>query len=53
MGAVVRKITKVGRVTLPVEVREKLGIEEGDSLEIFINGDEIQLKKVVEDDEEG
>ena len=37
---IVRKIDELGRVVIPKETREQLGIAEKDSLEIFIEGDE-------------
>jgi AbrB family looped-hinge helix DNA binding protein len=41
------KVTSKGRVTIPVEVRTALGIEVGTYLEIFEDGNEIRLRKVV------
>lgn len=41
----VRKIDDLGRIVIPKEIRRQLGIKEGDSLEIFINEDEIVLRK--------
>ncbi|SCY14331.1 AbrB/MazE/SpoVT family DNA-binding domain-containing protein [Lysinibacillus fusiformis] len=41
----VRKVDELGRITLPKELRRMLGIENGDSAEIFIDGDQIILKK--------
>ena len=41
----IRKIDDLGRVVVPKELRRTLGIENGDPLEIFINGDQIILKK--------
>lgn len=37
---IVRKIDELGRVVIPKETREQLGIAEKDSLEIFIEGDQ-------------
>jgi len=42
---IVRKVDELGRVVLPIELRRNLGIEEKDSLEIYVNGDEVVLKK--------
>ena len=42
---IVRKIDDLGRVVLPIELRRTLGISERDSLEIFVDGDNIVLKK--------
>ena len=42
---IVRKVDELGRITLPKELRRTLGIESGDPAEIFIDGDQIILKK--------
>ncbi|WP_019636152.1 AbrB/MazE/SpoVT family DNA-binding domain-containing protein [Paenibacillus fonticola] len=42
---IVRKIDNLGRVVLPKELRETLGIAEQDPLEIFVDGDKIILRK--------
>lgn len=42
---IVRKVDELGRIVLPVELRRTLGINEKDSLEIYVNGDHIILKK--------
>ena len=42
---IVRKVDELGRVVLPIELRRNLGIEEKDPLEIYINGEEIILRK--------
>lgn len=42
---IVRRIDDLGRVVIPREIRKKFGIEKGDQLEIFVNKDEIVLKK--------
>ena len=42
---IVRKVDELGRVVLPIELRRNLGIGEKDELEIFINDDQIVLKK--------
>ena len=42
---ITRKIDELGRVVLPIELRRKLGISERDSLEIYVDGDSIILKK--------
>lgn len=41
------KVTSKGQITLPVEVRLALGIEDGAYLELSKHGDEIRLRKVV------
>ncbi len=42
---VVRQIDPLGRIVLPIEMRNVLGIEKKDALEIFVDGDNIILKK--------
>lgn len=42
---IVRRIDDLGRVVIPREIRKQFGIKEGDPLEIFVNKDEIILRK--------
>ena len=42
---ITRKIDELGRVVLPIELRRKMDIGEKDSLEIYVDGDSIILKK--------
>lgn len=42
---IVRDIDKLGRFVIPVELRNKLGIENGDAIEIFAEQGRIVLKK--------
>lgn len=42
---IVRKVDELGRVVLPIELRKTLDINIKDSLEIFVNNDNIILKK--------
>ncbi len=42
---VVRKVDELGRIVLPVELRKNLDINIKDSLEIFVDGDSVILKK--------
>lgn len=42
---VVRKIDELGRIVIPIELRNKLGISEKDPMEIFVEGSNIVLKK--------
>jgi AbrB family looped-hinge helix DNA binding protein len=41
------KVTSKGQVTIPIEVRDAFGIDEGTYLEVSEEGDEIRLRKVV------
>ncbi len=42
---IVRKVDDLGRIVLPVELRRTLGIDIKDPLEIFVDGDQVILKK--------
>ena len=42
---VVRKMDELGRIVLPIELRRTLDIEEKDALEIYVDGENIILKK--------
>ncbi len=42
---IVRKVDELGRIVLPIELRRTLDIELKDSLEIYVDGNSIILKK--------
>ncbi len=42
---VIRRIDDLGRVVIPKEIRKNLRIKDGDNLEIFVQNEEIILKK--------
>lgn len=42
---IIRRIDDLGRVVIPKEIRKNLRIKEGDNLEIFVQNEEIILKK--------
>lgn len=42
---IVRKVDELGRVVLPIELRRTLNIKEKDPLEIYVDHEEIILKK--------
>jgi len=42
---IVRKVDELGRIVLPIELRRTLNIEEKDSLEIYVDGSSIVLRK--------
>ena len=48
---ITRRIDDLGRVVLPIELRRMLGIEVKDSLEIFVDGDSVILRKYRKDTE--
>ena len=41
----VRKIDELGRIVLPIEIRQSLDIKERDALEIFMRDDGVFIKK--------
>jgi len=42
---IVRKVDELGRIVLPIELRRTLNIAERDTMEIFVEGSSIVLKK--------
>ena len=42
---IVRRVDELGRVVIPMELRNKLGIAVKDPIEIFVDGSNIVLKK--------
>ena len=42
---IVRRIDELGRVVIPIEMRNKLNIQEKDPMEIYSYGNSIVLKK--------
>ncbi|MBQ1229250.1 MAG: AbrB/MazE/SpoVT family DNA-binding domain-containing protein [Firmicutes bacterium] len=42
---IVRPVDPLGRVVIPVELRRTLNIKTDDSLEVFVDGEYIMLKK--------
>ncbi len=42
---VIRRIDELGRIVLPKEIRRNLGIRDGENLEIFVEDNQIVLKK--------
>ena len=42
---IVRKIDELGRIGLPIEMRHTMHIEPRDSMEIFVDGNSIILRK--------
>jgi len=47
---IVRRLDELGRITLPIELRRSMNIEEHDPFEIFIEGDAIVLRKYEDTD---
>ncbi|MDT8718286.1 AbrB/MazE/SpoVT family DNA-binding domain-containing protein [Clostridium sp. 19966] len=42
---IVRKVDELGRIVIPRELRKVKGINEQDPLEIYVDGDDIILRK--------
>ena len=42
---IVRKVDELGRVVIPIEIRNQFGIAEKDPIEIYVEGSSIVLKK--------
>jgi transcriptional pleiotropic regulator of transition state genes len=42
---IIRRVDELGRVVLPIELRNKFGITEKDPMEIYVDGSTIILKK--------
>jgi transcriptional pleiotropic regulator of transition state genes len=42
---IVRKVDELGRVVIPKEMRKSLNIENGDEVEILLQGDFVAVKK--------
>ena len=42
---IIRRIDDLGRIVIPKELRKSLRIKNGDSLEIFVDQEDIILKK--------
>lgn len=44
-AGIVRTVDALGRIVLPAEIREKLGVRENDGLELLWDGDRLLLQK--------
>lgn len=47
---IVRHLDDLGRITLPIELRRNLQMEEHEALEILVDGDTIVLRKHINGD---
>ena len=45
---IVRRVDELGRVVIPIEIRNKFGIAEKDPIEIYVEGSNIVLKNLSE-----
>lgn len=41
----IRRIDELGRIVIPKDIRKKLHIKDNESLEIYVEGEEIRIKK--------
>ena len=44
-GGIIRNTDSLGRIVIPKEIRRTLRIRDGESLEIYVDGEQIILKK--------
>lgn len=42
---IIRKVDELGRIVIPIELRRTLDVAERDEMEIFMDGDQIVLRK--------
>lgn len=49
---IIRRVDDLGRIVIPKETRRILGIKESDPMEIFIDGEDIIIRKYKEESEE-
>ena len=42
---IIRKVDELGRIVIPIEIRDSLYIKEKDKMEIYVHNDSIVLKK--------
>lgn len=47
---IIRHIDELGRITLPIELRRSLGINERDLIQVYVDDEKIILKKFFEGD---
>ena len=46
-AGIIRKIDRLGRLVLPIDLRRSLEFAEGDTLEITVEGTEIHVRKFI------
>ncbi|MHB1841844.1 MAG: AbrB/MazE/SpoVT family DNA-binding domain-containing protein [Sulfobacillus sp.] len=44
----IRRVDRLGRMVLPKELRDRLGIADGDAVQIWVDGDQVMLAKHIE-----
>lgn len=40
------KVTRNSQITIPKDIRDKIGIKEGDKVEVSVEGDKVVIRKV-------
>lgn len=48
--SVTRKIDELGRIVIPSDFREELGMEPGEKVEIYVDGERVILKRTIKTD---
>ncbi|MCI8548397.1 MAG: AbrB/MazE/SpoVT family DNA-binding domain-containing protein [Bacilli bacterium] len=43
---IARRVDELGRIVIPIEIRNQFNIAEKDTIEIYVHGDSIILKKI-------
>lgn len=46
----IRKVDELGRIVIPIEIRNNMGIKEKDTMEIFMQGKDIFIQKATTDE---
>ena len=49
---IIRRVDDLGRIVIPREIRRILGIKESDLLELFVDGENVVIRKFKEESEE-
>lgn len=47
LAMTISKVTRKGQVTIPQDIRETLGIHEGDSVQMVLEQDRVMLRRIV------
>ena len=45
---IIRRVDELGRIVIPIEIRNQFNIVEKDPIEIYVDGSSIILKKLVD-----
>ena len=47
---IIRRVDDLGRVAIPKDIRQRLGIEKGDQMKVYVGEDAVILRKFDADD---